>query len=64
MIIRNGGPCPCKRGRYVRFFIPPGVPGCKAVISCRPTDSVRSDEITEHAILAGSELQIRMPGLP
>lgn len=61
MIIRAGGPCPCKEGRYVRFVVP-AVPGCKPVISCRPTDSVRSDEIREHAIPPGSEIQIRLPG--
>jgi hypothetical protein len=64
MIIRAGGPCPCKEGRYVRFVIPPNVPGCRSVISCRPTDSVRSDEIIEHSIPSGSEIHIRIPGVP
>ena len=64
MKVRVGGPCPCHEGCYVRFVIPTGVPGCRSIISCRPTDSVRSDDIREHAIPAGSEVQILMSGLP
>lgn len=60
MIIRAGGPCTCKPGRYVRFVIPPGVPGCDAVISCREVDAER-DTVREHSIPAGTEIQIRCP---
>jgi hypothetical protein len=62
MIVRAGGPCTCKEGRYVRFVIPPGVPGCRPVISCREVDAAK-DTIHEHAIPAGTEIHIRAPGL-
>lgn len=67
MIIRKGGPCSCKPGRYVRFFIPPGVPGCTPVISCREVgaasdkDVHERDRVAYHGVPEDAELQVRVP---
>lgn len=61
--IKPGDPCTCKPGRYVRFVVPRGVPGLAAIISCRPNDSVRSDEIREHALPDGVDVLIHVPDL-
>lgn len=47
--IVKGGPCSCAPDRYVRFVIPPGVPGCHPVISCRGAHDVGKSSIREHA---------------
>lgn len=63
VIVRAGGPCTCRPGRYIRFVIPPGVPGCEAVISCRSNDGTGDTSKLEHAIPAGAEIQILVASL-
>jgi hypothetical protein len=60
-MIYSGGPCSCRAGRYVRFVIPPGVPGLAPHISCRANDAER-DEVAVHDLPAGAVVAIRMPG--
>jgi hypothetical protein len=59
-IISVGCPCTCRPGRYVRFFIPPGVPGCEPVISCRGVESARED-VQVHEIPRGALIAFRLP---
>lgn len=63
-----GAPCTCHPGRYIRFIIPPGVPGCRAVISCRndndlngPTTGPKS--LLEHALPPDVEVLVHVPGI-
>jgi hypothetical protein len=61
-LVYAGGPCTCRPGRYIRFVIPRGVPGCEAVISCRANDAA-NDFRAEHPLPIGAEYVLRVPSL-
>jgi hypothetical protein len=57
--LRNGGPCCCQPGRYVRFTLPavPGIP--TAIVSCRENDDNSRHTIREHAIPPDAHIEVR-----
>lgn len=57
--LRNGGPCCCAPGRYVRFTLPavPGIP--QAIVSCREVDGTGLQTIREHAIPSDAHIEVR-----
>lgn len=60
-IVYAGGPCTCRPGRYVRYFIP-RVPGLKATIFCRQNDADK-EHLAEHPVPAGAVLAVCVPEL-
>jgi len=62
-IVTKGGACVCEPNRYIRFVIPRGVPGAKAVISCRENDGIGKESMREHSLPRDVEVGILSPRL-
>lgn len=58
-IIYAGGPCTCRPGRYVRYFVP-AVPGCEATVFCRDVEAGKEGK-AQHPPPAGAMLAMRVP---
>lgn len=61
-ILYAGGPCSCHPSRYVRFFIPPGVPGLEPVVSCRDAIETGPKSVHEHRPPTNAVFALRVPG--
>lgn len=61
--LRNGGPCCCEPGRYVRYTLPavPGIP--EAIVSCRAYDETGPHSLRMHAIPPDAHIEVRCPNV-
>jgi hypothetical protein len=59
ILLYPGAACPCGPGRYVRFVIPRGVPGCRPVVSCREVGPV--EVVREHALPGAAVVAMHLP---
>lgn len=59
-IVVAGGPCTCRPGRYVRYFVP-RVPGLRATIYCREVGAGK-EQRDSHPVPSDAMLFVHVPG--